>query len=321
MKNVFAKKLNKLSDFEGAKPLPGEVIIEIDPAVIDYLPQQRKPNNPGFSKESLTELGQNMKRDGQQQAAVVRPNPQAPGRYLMVAGERRGRAAKLEGLTLKVVVREMTDEEHVRIQRAENIQREALTNEEIALALQEDKARLGTLEAVAKEWQKSVNWVSERLKYLEALNSGGAAVQAVQEGVTADVTTLTDLAKLERQDAAAAQAVIQQAKAEPGLNVRTAVRARLKQAKDKPTPAAKAPAGDTPLAPTQAPAQPSRQPASGSLKKFLATADGEVMLECHRSVWSIVGGPQGEQSSLVDTLVNKIWRIDPEVKIKLSPSN
>lgn len=122
MKNVFAKKLTKLSDFEGAKPLPGEVIIEIDPDLVDYWPQQRTPNNPGLSIESLTELGESMKRDRQQQAAVVRPNPQAPARYLMVAGERRGRSAKLAGIKLKVVVREMSDEEHFRIQRVENIQ-------------------------------------------------------------------------------------------------------------------------------------------------------------------------------------------------------
>ncbi|RQV00351.1 ParB/RepB/Spo0J family partition protein [Burkholderia cenocepacia] len=232
--SAFGNKISKLSDIQkqgAAAALPGERIEEIDPELVDCEKQIRSKDNPGFTLESLTELGNDMKRDGQHEPAVLRKNPKKAGRYLMVAGERRWRGCKIAGIKLKAVVRDMDDEQARRVQRAENIQRENLTQLEIAVALRDDKARLGTLEKVAAEWNKGLNWVAERIKFLEVVETGGHASEAVAAGVTADITTINDLHRLEKVDPAAAQAVIEQAKTDSTANVRKAIRSKLKDAK------------------------------------------------------------------------------------------
>jgi ParB family chromosome partitioning protein len=232
--SAFGTKINKLSQIQkqvAIAALPGERIEEFDPALIDCQKQLRSEDNPGFTVESLTELANDLERDGQHEPVVLRKHPKEAGRYLMVAGERRWRACKLKGLKLKAVVREMTDEQARRAQRAENIQRENLTQLEVAMALRDDKERLGTLERVATEWNKGINWVAERIKFLEVVETNGVASKAVSEGVTSDITAVNDLGRLEKADPAAAQSVLEQAKADPNTNVRKVVREKLHRAK------------------------------------------------------------------------------------------
>lgn len=230
--SAFTKKISKLSQIQkqGAA-LPGERIEEVDPNLVDCEVQIRSKDNPGLTIESLTELGEDMKRDGQHEPAIVRKHPTKPGRYLMVAGERRWSASKIAGIKLQVVVRDITDEQARRIQRAENIQRENLTQLEVATALNEDRQRLGTLEKVAAEWNKSINWVSERIKFLEVVKTDGEASQAVTAGITADISAINDLHRLEKADAKAAKEIVELAEADPALNVRKAVREKLKETK------------------------------------------------------------------------------------------
>lgn len=254
--SAFGNKITKLSQIQSkgaAAVQPGERIEEIDPDLVDFAKQIRGEDNPGFTVESLTELGNDMKRDGQHEPAVLRRNPAKPGRYLMVAGERRCRGCKIAGIMLKAVVRDLTDEQARRVQRAENIQRENLTQLEIAVALREDKERLGTLEKVALEWNKGLNWVAERIKFLEVVEADGQASQAVAAGVTADITAVNDLHRLEKADPDAAKDVIAQAKEDPTINVRKAVREKLKDtkpaAKEKATSPAPTPKADKPAAP------------------------------------------------------------------------
>ncbi|HID7197789.1 TPA: ParB/RepB/Spo0J family partition protein [Klebsiella pneumoniae] len=230
--SAFTKKISKLSQIQQqATALPGERIEAIDPKLVDCETQIRSKGNPGLTVESLTELGDDMKRDGQHEPAIVRKHPTKPGRYLMVAGERRWRASKIAGIKLKVVVREVSDEQARRIQRAENIQRENLTQLEIATALSEDRQRLGTLEKVAAEWNKSINWVSERIRFLDVVQSEGEASKAVTAGITADISAINDLHRLEKTNSQAAKEVVKQASADPSLNIRKAVREKLKDAK------------------------------------------------------------------------------------------
>lgn len=236
--SAFKNKIHKLSQIQKqvAAALPGERIEEIAADLIDCEKQIRRADNPGFTLESLTELGNDMKRDGQHEPAVLRKNPKKPGRFLMVAGERRWRACTMVGIKLQAVVRELSDEQAHRVQRAENIQRENLTQLEIASTLRDDKERLGTLEKVAAEWNKGINWVAERIKFLEVVEADGQASQAVATGVTADISAVNDLHRLEKLSPSAAQAVIERAKADPNTNVRKVVRESLQELK----PAAKA---------------------------------------------------------------------------------
>lgn len=232
--SAFGTKISKLSQIQkqgATASLPGERIEEIDPTLIDCLKQLRSEDNPGFTVESLTELASDLERDGQHEPAVIRKNPKHAGRYLMVAGERRWRACKLKGLKLKAVVRDMTEDQARRTQRAENIQRENLTQLEIAIALREDKDRLKTLDKVAAEWNKGISWVGERIKFLEVVETGGVASKAVLERVTADITVVNDLDRLEKTDPASAEDVIEQAKTDPNVNIRRVVREKLQDAK------------------------------------------------------------------------------------------
>lgn len=232
--NAFGGAVNKLSDFQKQKAVQeGERIIKINPGEVECKPQIRGKQNPGFTQESLMELGDDIEQNGQAEPAILRPhpNPESGFKYLMVAGERRQRSCALKGLLLEAVVRDLTDAQAKRIQRAENVQRENLTQLEVALALKGDKEELGTLQAVADEWKKSVSWVAERLAYLDAVEQPGASRTAVQNGVTADISVVNDLARLERLDQAAAVELVQRAEEDPDLNLRNEVRTQLRTTK------------------------------------------------------------------------------------------
>ncbi|MEG2174140.1 MAG: ParB/RepB/Spo0J family partition protein [Oscillospiraceae bacterium] len=85
-----------------------------------------------FSPEALSELADSIREHGVLQPLVVRPR--ANGRYQIVAGERRWRAARMVGLTeLPVVVRELTDEAAYEIALIENLLREDLSPIEEAM--------------------------------------------------------------------------------------------------------------------------------------------------------------------------------------------
>ena len=232
--NAFGGAVNKLSDFQKQKAVQeGERIIKVNPGEVECKPQIRGKQNPGFTQESLMELGDDIEQNGQAEPAILRPhpNPESGFKYMMVAGERRQRSCALKGLLLEAVVRDLTDAQAKRIQRAENVQRENLTQLEVALALKGDKEELGTLQAVADEWKKSISWVAERLAYLDAVEQPGASRTAVQNGVTADISVVNDLARLERLDQAAAVELVQRAEEDPDLNLRNEVRTQLRTTK------------------------------------------------------------------------------------------
>ena len=85
-----------------------------------------------FDPERLQELANSIRANGIIQPIVVRPSG---GRYQLVAGERRWRAAKLAGLEIvPVVIQEIPDDRLLEITLVENIQREDLNPIETALA-------------------------------------------------------------------------------------------------------------------------------------------------------------------------------------------
>ena len=85
-----------------------------------------------FQSERLEELAQSIRSNGIIQPLVVRRHD---GRYQLVAGERRWRAAKLAGMAkVPVIVQEFADDRLLEITLIENIQREDLNPIETALA-------------------------------------------------------------------------------------------------------------------------------------------------------------------------------------------
>ena len=85
--------------------------------------QPRKPVDPS----TLDELVQSIRAQGILQPILVRANPEREGRYQIIAGERRWRAARLAGLeVIPVVLRPMTDRNAMAAGLIENLQRRDL---------------------------------------------------------------------------------------------------------------------------------------------------------------------------------------------------
>ena len=89
----------------------------------------------GMDPEALEELASSIRTQGVIQPVVVRHIP--GGRYEIIAGERRWRAAQMAGLTeIPAIVRTIPDEAAIAIALIENIQREGLNPIEESFALQ-----------------------------------------------------------------------------------------------------------------------------------------------------------------------------------------
>jgi ParB family chromosome partitioning protein len=90
-----------------------------------------------FDENALQELAESIKQVGIIQPIVARKIPNAENTYSIICGERRYRAAKLAGLEqIPAYIRECTDEEALDIALTENLQREDMTDLEVAEAVQ-----------------------------------------------------------------------------------------------------------------------------------------------------------------------------------------
>ncbi len=118
--------------------------------------------------ESLQELAESIKSQGVVQPVLVRPVGD-DGRYELVAGERRWRAAQIAGLnTIPAVIRQVTGAEAMSIALIENIQREQLNPIEEAAALDRLVREFDmTHERVAKSIGRSRAAVSNLLRLLD----------------------------------------------------------------------------------------------------------------------------------------------------------
>ena len=81
-----------------------------------------------FDREQLAELAGSIRQKGIVQPILLRPTPDQPGRFQLVAGERRWRAAQMAQLhEIPAVVRNLSDSECYEIALTENIQRQDLS--------------------------------------------------------------------------------------------------------------------------------------------------------------------------------------------------
>ena len=118
---------------------------------------------------SLYELAESIRSQGIMQPILVRPiGPAGEGRYEIIAGERRSRAAKLAGLTeVPVLVKEVPDEAAAVMALIENIQREDLNPLEEAQGLQRLTLEFGlTHEQAAQAVGRSRSAASNLLRLL-----------------------------------------------------------------------------------------------------------------------------------------------------------
>lgn len=89
-----------------------------------------------FNEEKMEELAQSMGKDGIGLASPIIARPALKGKYMIICGERRWRAAKKEGLeTVPVIVRRADDETTRLLQLAEDFQKEGVSPYEQGKAL------------------------------------------------------------------------------------------------------------------------------------------------------------------------------------------
>src|SRR4051794_4368471 len=145
----------------------GEAPLELRSLPLELIePNPRQPRQ-SFDEESLLALSESVKERGVLQPVLVRPCP--GGRYELVAGERRWRAAQLAGLdVLPAIVAPHEDRESLELALIENMAREDLNPIEEARACSLLVDELGlTREEVGRRVGRSRVAVSNLLRLLD----------------------------------------------------------------------------------------------------------------------------------------------------------
>lgn len=134
----------------------------VEIGLIDPNPVQPRSH---FDEIKLTELADSIRANGLVQPVVLR---RYSGRYQIVAGERRLRAAQIAGLSkIPSVIREVPDEKLLELALIENIQREELNPIEEAGAYQRLIESVGlTQEDLAKRVGRDRSYITNYLRLL-----------------------------------------------------------------------------------------------------------------------------------------------------------
>lgn len=174
-------------------------------------PDQPRKN---FDEEALAALAQSITENGLLQPVAVRPKKAGPG-YIIIAGERRWRAAHMAGLDeVPVIVKDVTDEQAAALALIENLQREDLDPIEVAEGCRRLIDQYGlTQEQAAQRLGKSRSALTNTLRLLglpddvrEAVRTGGIS--------TGHAKAILGLSSAEIMSAAAKQVM------DKSLNVR-----------------------------------------------------------------------------------------------------
>lgn len=106
---------------QAGKLLEGETIIEVDPDLVDQSFANDRLNVDQEDYEAdYAQVLESIRSSGQNSPALLRPHPERSGRYMLVFGRLRWRAAKELGLKLRAVIKEISERDHVIAQGQEN---------------------------------------------------------------------------------------------------------------------------------------------------------------------------------------------------------
>jgi ParB family chromosome partitioning protein len=181
-------------------------------AVSAITPNPRQPRRV-FDEETLEELAESIRQVGLLQPVVVRAA--GPGRYELVMGERRWRAAQRAGLTeIGAIVKQTQDDDLLRDALIENMHRQQLDPLEEAAAYQQLLDDFGaTHEELARKVGRSRPHISNTLRLLNL-------PPAVQKRVAAGVLSAGHARALLGLDDHAAQERLAARIVAEGLSVR-----------------------------------------------------------------------------------------------------
>jgi len=145
----LGKGLGALIDTSEIKTSGSSSINEVEITLISANPNQPRSH---FDEETLEELAASIRELGVISPITLRKNED--GTYLIIAGERRCRAAKMAGLaTIPAYIKTAADEQVMEMALIENIQREDLNAVEIALSFNR----------LIEEYQLTQERLSERI--------------------------------------------------------------------------------------------------------------------------------------------------------------
>jgi ParB family transcriptional regulator, chromosome partitioning protein len=154
----LAAKAHAAKELE-ARLTSGQVIVALDPAEVDasFMADRMAQDDAEFQA-----LKDSIAQSGQDSPILVRPHPQAPGRYQVAFGHRRLRAARDLGQPVRAVVRPLTDRELILAQGQENSARANLS-------------------------------FIERARFAARLEEGGYDRETIMQALSVDKTTVSRL--------------------------------------------------------------------------------------------------------------------------------
>jgi ParB family transcriptional regulator, chromosome partitioning protein len=165
-KNALGRGLGALIDGVEKEVLEKKVEANMDISVDSIVANPFQPRTT-FDEQSLEELASSIKKLGIVQPLTVRDA--GNGKYQLIAGERRLRAARLAGLThVPAYVRTADDQAMLELALVENIQREDLDAVEVAISFQRliEECKL-TQEQLSDRVGKQRSTVSNYLRLLK----------------------------------------------------------------------------------------------------------------------------------------------------------
>jgi ParB family chromosome partitioning protein len=159
---------------------------ELSPAIIDLLRPQGprdvtvrrlridrvdpNPDQPRLSidEDAIKDLAASIQEHGILQPILVRPG--SDGRFQLVAGERRWRAARIAGLTeIPAIVEDIDDEAALEIAIIENLQREDLSPLDEAIMFERMTTQHGySVRKLAQKLGKDKGYIENRLRLADA---------------------------------------------------------------------------------------------------------------------------------------------------------
>tara|TARA_Y100001970_G_scaffold47936_1_gene60704 strand:+ start:215 stop:1090 length:876 start_codon:yes stop_codon:yes gene_type:complete len=137
-------------------------------ALIGELNRNKFQPRSNFNEEKLNELSDSIKQNGLIQPIAVRKDKTDPGKFEIVAGERRWMAAQRAGLhEVPIVILDLNDNQALEVAIVENIQRQDLNVVEEAKGYERLRSEFGyDHEKIAKFMAKSRSHVSNTLRLL-----------------------------------------------------------------------------------------------------------------------------------------------------------
>ena len=149
--------------------------------ISDLSPNRYQPR-VHFDEVKLEELANSVRKNGIIQPIAVRKDKVDPGRYEIIAGERRWLAAQKAGLhEVPIVILNLDDNESLEVAIVENIQRDDLNVIEEAKGYQRLSEEFGyDHEKIAKFMSKSRSHISNTLRLLSLPKD---VIGMIQEGV------------------------------------------------------------------------------------------------------------------------------------------